>query len=787
MFSIYKKKLSIFFLAIFLIFIQKTSANTDKPSSYVLGCNTDDNQNYLKNIDQVKIKKIEIDVNNYRRWTVNSIRIITNESRWIDERYKRRFNSKIRVIYENDIQCVFNGRIRHSGDQKDHIKLKDNSIVQSLDVHLVDGNIKGVTKFKLYLPGTRGIVEDELIMAEILKNLDYLSPRTYQVNVRINQVETEMMFREKAAKELLEFNKRREGPILEADERFFFKKTKSLPDNQLSNWSIGVVPLMNESVKHMLSKQLNARLIYKSENHKKMSYEALTNLNLIYLYYSNKFQNEKNNYNFFDYDLDNTLLGFSNPEHILKLDIFNLLMQATNSQHGLSASNRKFYWNSLEGFFEPIYYDANINIGLDSPTTTSGDFRLPISEHFYKSFDLLEEKLLNLDIKKIHNNMIFSGSSSKELDIKMKVNKILSNLDSIKNKYLNLDEEVLKSSFFKPIDHILNKFNDTLNQTDPNVFLVKHEKNTGKLQRCEIYLKNCEDYIFQKENLADLIEGEFLLDGKIYQYLGKNLDFKNIMENENYNKLKFKKSTIYYDNGIEVDNDLDNNLLNIYQKIPGSRIYMINGELNDLTINFIGNKIIKDGEKLKNYPTDVNGLTGCLSLINLKAKNVSIKAERSSCEDAVNLINVEGTFNKIDVKNSFSDGLDIDFSKVEIEDINVLSSKNDCVDFSSGNYKLNKLNLINCGDKGLSVGEKSFLLLNEIKVENSDIGVASKDSSITQIITAYFKNLGTCVSAYNKKQEFYGGFLKIKNMKCENYINKTNSDITSKIIVENEL
>ena len=97
-----KKKLSIFFLAIFLIFIQKTSANTDKPSSYVLGCNTDDNQNYLKNIDQVKIKKIEIDVNNYRRWTVNSIRIITNESRWIDERYKRRFNSKIRVIYEND-------------------------------------------------------------------------------------------------------------------------------------------------------------------------------------------------------------------------------------------------------------------------------------------------------------------------------------------------------------------------------------------------------------------------------------------------------------------------------------------------------------------------------------------------------------------------------------------------------------------------------------------------------------------------------------------------------------
>ena len=41
-----------------------------------------------------------------------------------------------------------------------------------------------------------------------------------------------------------------------------------------------------------------------------MSFNSLTNLNLIHLYYSNKFQNEKNNFNFFDYDLDNTLLGF---------------------------------------------------------------------------------------------------------------------------------------------------------------------------------------------------------------------------------------------------------------------------------------------------------------------------------------------------------------------------------------------------------------------------------------------------------------------------------------------
>ena len=87
----------------------------------------------------------------------------------------------------------------------------------------------------------------------------------------------------------------------------------------------------------------------------------------------------------------------------------------------------------------------------------------------------------------------------------------------------------------------------------------------------------------------------------------------------------------------------------------------------------------------------------------------------------------------------------------------------------------------------MSVGEKSFLLLNEIVAENSNIGIASKDSSVTKINNAYLNNLETCVSAYNKKQEFYGGFLEIKNIDCKNYVHKTNSDVISKIIIENEL
>ena len=208
--------------------------------------------------------------------------------------------------------------------------------------------------------------------------------------------------------------------------------------------------------------------------------------------------------------------------------------------------------------------------------------------------------------------------------------------------------------------------------------------------------------------------------------------------------------------------------------------------LENIKINFIGYDEQIQYE-IPNYPIDQRGLTGCLTLVNLSVKNVTIKSSKSSCEDSVNLINVGGTLNEINITDSFRDGLDIDSSKVEIDTINVVSSKNDCVDLSAGNYKLNKLRLVNCGDKGLSVGEKSLVQLEGIFIENSNIGIASKDSSITKINNADLKNLETCVSAYNKKQEFFGGFLEIKNIECKNFMNKTDLDNISKIIIKNEL
>ena len=775
-----------YFLIISFIFNTYTLANTNKKIPKLSGCTAEVNEKNFINSQNIKIKNIEVDTHDYRSWTVNGIRILTSRYRYTEDQYKRRFDATITVNFDNNSRCIFFGRIRHSGDEKDHISLTENSnsIIQSLDIHLEQGNIKGITKFKLLRPNTRGKLADEIFSSEVLRMLGYLSPRTFKVNARINLSNSVMIMQEKAAKELLEFNRRREGPILEADERFFWKTLGEIPNNQVSGWSIGVVPLTDKAAKYMLAKQVNPNIINRSDSQKKMSFEALTKLNLIYLYYSNRFQDGKNKFHHFQYDLDNNLLGFFNKENVIKLDGYNLFQQAINGQHGLSSNNRKFYWNPIETYFEPINYDTNSNLEHD---ITPDHYRLPISENFPEAFTYLEDKIKKIDIKKLKNNTDNAGVVLSIDQIQKKMDKILDNLNSLKKNYLSINNtEIFKHNKFLPKDNVISQFSENIKEIEPSIYLVKNNLSKNNLQRCDINLENCEDYNFSQSNLSDLLEGELVLNERPYQYIGEELNLNKISSLNKMKQITFLKSQIFYEDGIEITNNNSKNL-DIIQNKPGSRIFIIGGELNNISINFNGYKITEDNNQFNlktfppNYPINDLALTGCLSLINLKVEDISIIANNSSCEDTVNLINVNGTVNEIRINDSFSDALDIDFSDLYISKIKIKSALNDCSDFSGGNYNLNELELNNCGDKALSVGEKSIIKLNNILAENVNIGIASKDSSVVTLKNAKMKNLKTCVSAYNKKQEFNGGIIKMQNLDCKNYFRKADIDYMSKI------
>ena len=72
-----------------------------------------------------------------------------------------------------------------------------------------------------------------------------------------------------------------------------FKLVQDIPDNNLSNWSVGTPLLRNKSMKVMLAKSTNSRVINKGVVQKEIYLRSLNNLNLIYLYWANRSKTRK--------------------------------------------------------------------------------------------------------------------------------------------------------------------------------------------------------------------------------------------------------------------------------------------------------------------------------------------------------------------------------------------------------------------------------------------------------------------------------------------------------------
>ena len=101
----------------------------------------------------------------------------------------------------------------------------------------------------------------------------------------------------------------------------------------------------------------------------------------------------------------------------------------------------------------------------------------------------------------------------------------------------------------------------------------------------------------------------------------------------------------------------------------------------------------------------------------------------SNCEDLMGIFNSRFSIKNSVFRDSKFDSLDIDFGSGEIVDTQFLNSGNDAVDFSGSQISMQGILIKDAVDKGVSVGEKSNLTLRNIHIENSQIGLAAKDSS----------------------------------------------------------
>ena len=436
-------------------------------------------------------------------------------------------------------------------------------------------------------------------------------------------------------------------------------------------------PFFNAGINNQVARITNSNWANKSENHFQISNKALTELNKVYL----KWIDEMilGPINISHYNLNENILSNNNNTGSEKLGIFSSLMYAVGARHGMSPHNRKFHWNSLGEYFEPIYYDGDIEIekaGNQMKMFSDKSYDFTIIE--LENVKAAQKKIENLEIDVLYNKFLESGGKLSRDEMELFFKKLSNNLiilqEYISNK--NIVSKDIKNT-------LLNNYIDGLRKTktkNKNLKIVYKSSNQDYLL-CNIVDNKCEKKDLQKDEVLKLISDELIKNDTIYQYIGikENLDKKN--KNNNYRKLRIKNSDFYYDENIVIEYNENQDNLNIYQKSPLARAYFINGELNKININFIGLEI-NEFDKMQSSSINNYGLTGCLSFINIEFKNVKIKGSKGACEDTINLINSIGQIKQIEITEAFSDALDLDFSKINIDNIFINKSKNDCADFS---------------------------------------------------------------------------------------------------------
>jgi len=403
----------------------------------------------------------------------------------------------------------------------------------------------------------------------------------------------------------------------------------------------------------------------------------------------------------------------------------------------------------------------HIRLGKITPSAVLG------SRDAYKTFYKL--KINNLYTKLKRNGINLKKEKIEEL-IKIIKDRLLLLNNFEEDRIFNVSYD-MKSRSFMPTTFLSNK-------NIKRRFIYYSDKFDEYLS-CDIYGNDCKNILLNTkekikslaQELKDANNNNLIFVGKKRKKPANEGWFSHFTFQEKFSKNQIKKETFSKNSNLITYGNVDfkiNSLsktVTINKNDQYGRIVFTGGTIDSWKIVFKNNYSYSESDNF-HKKVDENGYTGCLSFFDIKVVNISIEAFNSDCEDAVNFVRSSGSIRALLIRNALYDGLDADFSSLKFELIDVKTAKNDCIDFSFGDYFLNQVIIESCGDKGVSIGETSKVKIENLSVSNSNIGLASKDFAEAMINKGFINTTKNCVEAYNKKQEFSGGFILANKLHC---------------------
>ena len=264
----------------------------------------------------------------------------------------------------------------------------------------------------------------------------------------------------------------------------------------------------------------------------------------------------------------------------------------------------------------------------------------------------------------------------------------------------------------------------------------------------------------------------------IYEVVGDRIFFKaKSQATINKNMIIPAAYTVVFEEGVELD------FINGAAFISRSPVEMYGTEENPIKINSSdksakGFTIIQASQKsiLKNvlfnqfdtWKYKNWSLTGAVTFYESDVDIDACIITENSCEDALNIVRAEFQIENITISNTFGDGFDADFCKGKIQDSRFLNTGNDGMDFSGSVITIDNCIVDGSGDKGLSAGEESHLIVEKLQIKNAVLGLAAKDLSTVIVKNIDLENCQQGFAAFRKKPEYGGGSIDVINYTFKN-------------------
>lgn len=167
----------------------------------------------------------------------------------------------------------------------------------------------------------------------------------------------------------------------------------------------------------------------------------------------------------------------------------------------------------------------------------------------------------------------------------------------------------------------------------------------------------------------------------------------------------------------------------------------------------------------------INGLyhRGAFTVNNAHVSVKNSTFQNNNSEDALNLVQASGILDGVIIKNTHSDGLDIDYGDIKLTNSQFINIGNasgaDAVDVSKTKLIISNIEINNVTDKGISIGEGSIAVINNAIISNALVGMVAKDSSDLTVDKMRLSDIIMAdTMAYRKKKHFKGAKILASNV-----------------------